>query len=64
MALLVVRLLLVTNSVLLITIGTLCFAFVAKPGGFVVAGAAWATSAGLLFVVPYTNPRRGETSRW
>jgi hypothetical protein len=63
-ALMVVRLLLVANTIVLLVAGGLCMVAVSWPAGIVGAGLIWAVAALLLFLVPYTNPRRGERSRW
>ena len=63
-ALMAIRLLLVANVVVLVTAGALCLAWVARPAGIVGAALIWALAAALLALVPYTNPRRGSTSRW
>jgi hypothetical protein len=63
-ALMVVRLLLVANTLVLAVAGGLCVMAVSWPGGIVGAGLMWALAALLLFLVPYTNPRRGNLSRW
>jgi len=59
-----IRLLIVANAVVLATAGTLCLAWVARPAGIVGAALIWALAATLFALVPYTNPRRGATSRW
>jgi hypothetical protein len=63
-ALLVLRLLLVANTLVTGAVGGLCLAFVARPAGAVAAGLVWTLTVCLVVLVPYTNPRRGETSRW
>ncbi len=63
-ALLVVRLLLVANALVLLAAGALSLASVARPAGIVGAALLWALAGCLLALVPYTNPRRGERSRW
>jgi hypothetical protein len=63
-ALLVVRLLLVANTLVLVVAGGLCLVAVEGPAGIVGTALIWSLAALLLCVVPYTNPRRGERSRW
>ena len=63
-ALLVVRLLLVANALVLVAAGALALVFVSRPADFVGAALTWALAAGLVALVPYTNPRRGDRSRW
>jgi hypothetical protein len=63
-ALLAIRLLLVANTIVLGVVGGLCLAFVEKPAGAVGAALTWTLALALLWLVPYTNPRRGSTSRW
>jgi len=63
-ALMVVRLLIVANTIVLAAVGALCLAFVSRPAGYVGAGVVFGLTAVLLCLLPYTNPRRGEQSRW
>ena len=63
-SLLVVRLLLVANALVLTAVGGLCLAFAAPPAGVVGAALSWALVASLLRLLPYTNPRRRDHSRW
>jgi len=63
-ALMVIRLLLVANTLVLTAAGALSLASVARPAGIVGAAVLWALAAALLGLVPYTNPRRGDRSRW
>jgi len=60
--LLVVRLLLVTDAVLVGIVGLLSLLFVERPGGLVVAGLCWVVTIGLFALVPATDPYRGQ--RW
>jgi len=60
----VIRLLLVANTLVLAAAGALCLASVARPAGIVGAALIWALAAGLLALVPYTNPRRRDHARW
>jgi hypothetical protein len=63
-SLLVVRLLVVANVLVLSAVGGLSLAFVALPAGAVGAAASWSIVAALLWLLPHTNPHRGERSRW
>jgi len=63
-SLLVVRLLAVANVAVLSAVGALCLLFVSRPAGLVAAALFWAFAAALLAVVPYTDPRRRDGSRW
>ena len=63
-ALMVIRLILVGNMVVLATGGALCLVAVARPAGIVGAALIWCLAAVLFSLVPYTNPRRGDASRW
>jgi predicted PurR-regulated permease PerM len=63
-ALLVVRLLLVANTLVLAVAGGLCLVAVSWPAGIVEAALIWGLAALLLSLVPYTNPRRGDRARW
>ena len=62
--LLAIRLLLVANSFVLTAIGALYLASAARPGGVIVAAVVWSLAALLLSAVRFTNPRRGDPSRW
>ena len=62
--LLVVRLLILANALLLAVIGTLYLVFASRPGGLIVAAVSWGTVALLVALIPYTNPRRHDHSRW
>ena len=62
--LLVVRLLILVNALLLTTIGALYLVFASRPEGFIVTAIAWGTVAVLVALIPYTNPRRHDRSRW
>jgi len=64
MALFVVRLLLVANSAILGAVGLLCLLFVSRPAGLVGAALVWGLAATFVSLIRYTNPHRGETSRW
>jgi hypothetical protein len=63
-SLLAVRLLVVANVLVLAAVGGLCLAFVAQPAGAVGAALSWGTVVALLRLLPYTNPRRLDRSRW
>jgi len=52
------------NALLLTTIGALYLVFASWPGGFIVTAFAWGTVAVLVALIPYTNPRRHDRSRW
>jgi len=60
----VIRLLIVANTVVLVAVGALCLAFFSHPAGIVIAAVVWGLAAVLLGLVPYTNPHRGDRSRW
>jgi len=60
----VVRLLIVANVVVLLAVGALVLAFVSSPAGPVGAGASGCLVAILLWLLPYTNPRRRRGTRW
>ena len=62
-ALLVLRLLLVSNAIVLGAVGGICFAFVEHPAGIVAAVGAWAVGAGLLTLLPLTDPYREPRER-
>ncbi|HXR12938.1 MAG TPA: hypothetical protein VN770_11620 [Gaiellaceae bacterium] len=63
-ALMVVRLLLVGNTLVLAAAGALCLVSVARPAGVVGAALIWGLAVLLLALVPYTNPRRSDRARW
>ena len=63
-SLLVVRLLVVANVLVFSAVGGLSLLFVALPAGAVGAAVSWSAVAALLWLLPYTNPRRGGNSRW
>jgi len=63
-SLLVVRLIVVSNVLVLAAVGGLSLAFVALPAGAVGAALSWGAVAALLRLLPYTNPRRHDRSRW
>jgi hypothetical protein len=63
-SLLVVRLLAIANALVLAAVGGLCLAFIAPPAGVAGAALSWSAVLLLLRLVPYTNPRRGDRSRW
>lgn len=62
--LLTLRLLVVANAILLAVIGALYLAFAARPGGLIAAAVVFGLLVILLTILPYTNPRRREKSRW
>jgi hypothetical protein len=57
---LVLRLVLIANTVLLVALGTLFVVFVERPAGLVVGGILWLVSAGLVACLPLTDPYRHE----
>jgi hypothetical protein len=57
-SLLVVRLLLIANAGLVVTVGFLCFLFVDRPAGYILAGLAWAFGGLLVGCLPLTDPYR------
>jgi hypothetical protein len=59
-SLLVIRLLLIANSVTLLTIGALYLGYGSKPGGYVVGGVLIAVAALLLCCIPVTDPYRSR----
>jgi len=63
-SLLAVRLLVVANVLVLAAVGGLSLAFVAGAAGVAGAALCWGTVVALLRLLPYTNPRRGDRSRW
>jgi len=63
-ALMVLRLLIVANFIVLAAVGALCLVFVAHPAGILIGLIVWGVAGGLLGLVPYTNPRRGQRGRW
>ena len=63
-SLLAVRLLVVANVLVLAAVGGLSLAFAAEPAGAAGAALCWAVVALLLRLLPYTNPRRRDCSRW
>jgi hypothetical protein len=62
-SLLVIRLLLVTNGVILAAVGALFLIFGARPAGYVVGGILAAVAIGLWALVPLTDPYRSEGRR-
>ena len=62
-SLLVIRLLLVTNGVILAAVGTLFLIYGARPAGYVVGGILAAVAIGLWSLVPLTDPYRSEGRR-
>ncbi len=57
-ALLVLRVLLVSNVVLLTAVGGLCFVYYERPEAYVFAGSAWFVAAVLVSLVRFTDPYR------
>jgi hypothetical protein len=62
--LMVIRLLLIANSVVLAAGGALCFIFVSHPAGIAMGSVAWGVVVVLLLLVPLTNPVRLSRKRW
>jgi hypothetical protein len=62
--LMVIRLLLVSNAIIVSVVGLLAALYVERPSGFVVAGLAWTFAAVLLGCVPLTDPYRHERQGW
>jgi hypothetical protein len=54
----VLRLLVVSNAVVVSAVGGLCLAYVERPAGQIGAAACWAFAAGLLGLLPLTDPYR------
>jgi hypothetical protein len=63
-ALMVIRLLIVADTLVLAAAGALCLVFYSRPAGVVGAALIWGLAVGLAALVPYTNPRRRDRSRW
>jgi hypothetical protein len=59
-SLMVIRLLLVSNGILVSIVGLLCLLYVDRPSGLVLAGLAWAFAGVLFACVPLTDPYRRE----
>ncbi|HEX3540431.1 MAG TPA: hypothetical protein VHT75_08310 [Acidimicrobiales bacterium] len=57
-ALFVLRLLLVSNALVVGAVGALCLAFVERPAGVIFAAGCWLLAGGLLGMVPLTDPYR------
>ena len=58
--LLVMRVLMVSNCVILAAVGALYLAFGARPGGYLVGGVLGGAAAGLWALIPLTDPYRSE----
>jgi hypothetical protein len=56
----VIRLLLITNGMLLTIVGVLCLLYVERPAGLVGAGVVWAVAATLFACVHLTDYYRHE----
>jgi hypothetical protein len=54
----VLRLLLVSNAIVVTTIGGISLAFVERPAGIIGAAGCWLFAGCLLALVPYTDPYR------
>jgi hypothetical protein len=61
--LLVMRILMVSNGLLLLGIGSLYLAFGARPSGYVVGGVLVALAMTLWMLIPLTDPYRSERGR-
>lgn len=59
-ALMVMRILLVSNAVTLTVVGFLSLLYVERPAGLVGAVGLWSGAGCLLGCVPYTDPHRGD----
>jgi hypothetical protein len=59
-SLLVVRVILIANVLVLITVGLLFLLFAERPAGFVIGGVLWLVAAGLVACLPLTDPYRRE----
>jgi hypothetical protein len=64
LALMVLRLLLVSNTVLLTAVGAIALAFVSRPAAYWFCACCWFAAAALGGLVRHTNPRRRDGSRW
>jgi hypothetical protein len=62
-ALFVLRLLLVSNAVVVTAVGGICFAFVERPAGVVIASGSWVLAFTLLCLLPLTDPYRRPRRR-
>jgi hypothetical protein len=60
----VLRVLVVANALVCACLGGLSLAFVSEPAGATGAAILWGVVAALLALLPYTNPRRRDGSRW
>lgn len=58
-----VRLVLVSNIILLSAIGGLCLAYYQRPEAYMFAGLAWFVDAVLIFLVRFTDPYRQPRPR-
>jgi hypothetical protein len=56
----VVRAILVADTALLVVGGFAALLWVARPAGFIAAGAMWLAAGGLLGLLPLTDPDRAE----
>jgi hypothetical protein len=56
----VVRAILVADAALLVVGGFAALLWVARPAGFIAAGAMWLAAGGLLGLLPLTDPYRAE----
>ena len=56
--LLVLRVLLVSNTLILVAVGGLSLAYVDRPAGVIGAALCWVVAGGLLGLLPLTDPYR------
>jgi hypothetical protein len=56
----VVRTILVADTVLLVACGFIALIWVGAPGGIIAAAALWLLAGGLLGLLPLTDPYRAE----
>jgi hypothetical protein len=59
----VLRLLLVSNAIVVIAVGGLCLAYVERPAGVIGAAGCWVFAGCLLGLVPRTDPYRPRKVR-
>jgi hypothetical protein len=57
------RLVLVSNIILLTVVGGLCLAYYERPEAYVFAGSAWIIDAVLISLVRFTDPYRQSRSK-
>jgi hypothetical protein len=59
----VLRLLLVSNAVVVTAVGGIALAFVERPAGVIIAAGSWAIAFSLLCLLPLTDPYRRPRRR-